>query len=333
MSKKYKKEPDMQMAGNPPVLPKSGKVAFQQGLFFGLVLAGINDTLYVLNSVLNQTPATTETNAGAVGTSVLIGFGVGCLIFLLSLGAYFGAGILAARQTGRVSTGTFAGMWAGAIYGFIDFLVKVVIQLTITIPADAQSLQGTSPDSAQSTANILGVAGIVGAFLLVLVAVGLGAGLGSLGGLIGRSISKVKPPERMLVPYPGSMYGAYPLYGAPIPQPGQPFYPAPMSFNDGYAVPLYHPGPGYAPPVAIGYGQPAFRPQIPPMQQPQQPQPWVQQPQQDGPQVDGPKVLAQPPQEQVGEVNAEQQGQGAYQDQDLQEDRTQRLNPQRSSWP
>jgi hypothetical protein len=235
------KEPIMQAVGSQPTAPKSGKIAFQQGLFFGLVLAGINDAIFILNSVFNQAPMATGSNSSAVGTAVIISFAVGCLIFLLDIGAFFGAGILASRQTARLSTGVFAGMWAAGIYGLIDFFVKIVIQFTITIPATTQSLQGSSPTGAQGAAELLGVLGLVGAFLLVLAAVGVGAGLGALGGLIGRNISKVKLPERMLVPYPGPQYGhygMYPTYGVPM----QPPYPAPMYLTPGF------------PPVSINYG-------------------------------------------------------------------------------
>jgi hypothetical protein len=260
------KEPTMQAVGSQPTAPKSGKIAFQQGLFFGLVLAGINDALFILNSVFNQTPTVTGANSGAVGTAFVISFAVGCLIFLLDLGAFLGAGILASRQTARLSTGVFAGMWAAGIYGFIDFIVKVVIQFTVTIPATTQSLQGSRSTGAQSAADVLGLLGLVGAFLLVLAAVGLGAGLGVLGGLIGRNISKVKLPERMLVAYPGVPYGMYPMYsmpGAPV----QPPYPVPMQFmpafppismNDGYAVPV--PGAGQTPSVVHAVSTPLVSP-------------------------------------------------------------------------
>jgi hypothetical protein len=258
------KEFYMQPVGNLPAQPNGAKIAFRQGLFFGLVLAGVNDILYVLNSVFNQTPTAIGTNSSAVGVSVLIGFVVGCLIFLLDLGAYFGAGILAARQTAKVSTGMLAGLWTGVIYGLVDFIVKIIIQITVTIPATSQYLQPTATPgtgSAQSAANIVGAISITWAFVLMLASIGIGIGLGALGGLIGRNMSKIKRPEQVLVPYPGPMYGMYgqgmyvPTYGAPgqnwQPQPGMPVYPPPLqqvpaytpqSTNNGYAVPLREPG-------------------------------------------------------------------------------------------
>ncbi len=362
----------MQAVGSQAAPPKGAKVAFRQGLFFGLVLAGINDTLYILNSVFNQTPTATTTNSGAVGAAVLIGFAVGCLIFLLDLGAYFGAGILAARQTAKVSTGTFAGMWAGAIYGLIDFIVKVVIQFTITIPANAQALQSTSPENAQSTANILGIAGIVGAFVLVLAAVGLGAGLGSLGGLIGRNISKVKLPERALVPYPGPLYGMYPpMYSMQgqswQAQAGMPAYPVPMqpvpgyapvSINGGYAIPVHNQGPmlssaggygqpfggnGYAMQAGEGYAGVAPRAQEEERSRGQHEQhvQWeqpmqVSQSLQSHLQQNESKPLAVSLSEQAGRANwdaNQQNGEQVYQEHTDDEDRTQRLNPRRSSLP
>ncbi|MFL5627909.1 MAG: hypothetical protein ACJ788_20200, partial [Ktedonobacteraceae bacterium] len=76
----------------------AGKIAFQWGLIFGLILGLINAGILLINTFVNS-------SSGGVGLALLFS-AVG---FLLGLAAYFVAGILASNKTGKVSTGTFAG--------------------------------------------------------------------------------------------------------------------------------------------------------------------------------------------------------------------------------
>lgn len=196
--------------------PPTGKVAFQQGLIFGLAQAVVASSVLLIN------------------TFVSAGVGVGLLLDILSfftgLAAYFLAGIMGAKQNGRLRTGVFAGMWTGAIYGILDFVVSMVLFFQFNLPRVLNNLPSTttsttSPDTLR-TAAIIG--GVGAAVFGLLFAIGLGAGLGALGGLIGRNTSKFKAvPAVAAMPaypvYPGQP-APYPPYAPPA-QPGA--YPAP----------------------------------------------------------------------------------------------------------
>lgn len=198
-----------------PVPPKTGKVALQYGLIFGAIQAVIATIVLLLNDLVNTTP-------DKVGISLLLSI----FAFLTGLAAYFVAGILAVKQTGRLRTGTFAGMWTGAVYGVIDFVVSLILFFEIGLPQALSVLDSTqttaNPDTLRTGAIIGGVFAIV---FGAAFAVGVGAGLGVLGGLIGRSISKVQPVSVVPVqPYFPGQPAIDPYSGQPManPYPGQP---------------------------------------------------------------------------------------------------------------
>jgi hypothetical protein len=180
--------------------PYARNVALQHGVIFGLAQTVIAVSILLLNTFVTTT----------VGLALLLA----TMNFLLSLAAYFGAGTLAARQTGWLSTGTFAGLWAGASYGVLNFIVSLIIFLQVALPR-ALAIIGNSaaflsnPDAARVGAIIGGVGIEILGFLL---AIGLGAGMGALGGLAGRRRSPLRPPPVTLThapspytPHPGQM--------------------------------------------------------------------------------------------------------------------------------
>ena len=187
--------------------PKAGKIAFQQGLIFGLIQAVIASLVLLVNDIV-------ITSASQVGISLLLS----ALSFLTGLAAYFVAGIFAAKQTGKVSTGTFAGMWTGAIYGVIGFIVSATLFVQVVAPRTLDALSSTQADpSAFKTGFMIG--GIGFEFFGILLAIGFGAGLGALGGLIGRNISPLKPAAVVPVyaAYPGAVPPVYPTPTPPQP--------------------------------------------------------------------------------------------------------------------
>ncbi|HEX7736564.1 MAG TPA: hypothetical protein VF458_17080, partial [Ktedonobacteraceae bacterium] len=161
--------------------PKTASVAFYHGLVFGLIQALIASVVLILNAFVT---------VNSLGGALLLS----SLSLLTGLAAYFVAGIFAAKQNGKVRTGLFAGMWTGGIYGIIGMVVSMVIFFQITYPKliDAVTASGTyaNMDAYKVGAEIGGVGGPILGFLF---AIGVGAGLGALGGLIGRNISKYKP--------------------------------------------------------------------------------------------------------------------------------------------
>lgn len=194
----------MQPVYSPPNL---GKIAFQHGLIFGLILAFITVCVLLLNTFLFNSSAN-------VGIALLLSI----VSFLLGLAAYFVVGILASKKAGRVSTGTIAGIWTGTIYGVIGCVVSLLIFFTVSFPkimaANASSSAMASVNQAFKAEAIFGV---IGATVFgVLFAIGLGAGIAALGGLIGKSTSNVVDPMPIYPP-------GYPPYQQP--RPGQPLSP------------------------------------------------------------------------------------------------------------
>src|SRR5258708_9071888 len=209
--------------------PNTRNITFQQGLIFGLILGLVSAVILLLNTFVISP-------SGNGVLALLLSF----LVFLLGLAAYFVAGILASKKTGKVSTGTFAGLWTGAIYGIIGFIVSMVLFFTVNLAKilDAAKSSTLNPDAFR-TGAIIGGVGF--AIFGILFAVGLGAGLGSLGGLICKNTSKVAaapayPPYPNQPSYPPYQNQLYP----PQANPGQPYtHP-----SGPYPANPYQPDPG-----------------------------------------------------------------------------------------
>jgi hypothetical protein len=156
------------------------------------------------------------------------------IALLLGLVAPFVVGILVAKRAGKVSAATVSGIWMALGCGIVVIAAMSVL-LTIAGAsgawAEALDSMRNSPgladtDPKQLAGALIGVL-VVFAVLYLLGILGGGAGLGALGGLIGRSQS---PYAR------GSFVGGYP---ASYPPPSVPYPPS--------SVP-YPPPPGPYPP-------------------------------------------------------------------------------------
>jgi hypothetical protein len=210
--------------------PQQKNVAFKYGLIIGLiftVIAIIASVFTTLSSLSNAATldGSQQSAANAVSNLMVSGL-VGILIFFLSLIAYLIAGILAARKTARVRTGTFAGMWTGGVYGVVSWVAGFIILFTLTMPqtnAIYQRAGYTAARIAQQQAIEIGAEAFGGVFILAF-AIGLGAGMGALGGLIGRSRARGQgqPGLYQEAPYP---VFAQPPYPQQPPQYGQAPYP------------------------------------------------------------------------------------------------------------
>jgi hypothetical protein len=242
---------------NQPV--KSGRVALRWGLIIGIILAVVNDSIYVISSLVSahSLSGISSTSSSIVSAASGVSLGLSCLAFLLGLAAYFVSGILASRQTALVRTGVFAGMWTGGVYGVIDLVVKLIVIFTITLPAEQAILSNASAVTAPS--QFIAIGAILEVIVALLLAVGVGAGLGALGGLIGRSNARKRMPQQV---YAEQMYqppigGPYAPYPQNAPAPFAPPYgdPAQGAPNAGY--PNY---PGY-PSQPSQPSQPAYNPQ------------------------------------------------------------------------
>lgn len=218
---------------------------FRWGGIFGVVIA----VLGVGNALL-------QSFAGSMGPSG-DGFAlVSCVLFFAFIGLLFVSGYMAARETGRLAAGTWAGVVAGAIPASFLGVVLSIQALTTEL----------STHPGRSSAYIFGYGGGILIVLLILLVVGgiVGAGLGVLGALIGRARFRSAHPP---------VYQAYPPYVAPYPpyaaNPAVPPYPD-MPPPPYPPYPAYPPYPVYAPVPPRGQA-PAYSPPPPDVSRPAQP--------------------------------------------------------------
>lgn len=168
--------------------------------------------------------------------------GIGFLVGLAGLVAYFLAGMLTSRVTHTIGSGTIAGLLAGLTASLISAAASAVLILTRPRVYFATALGALSNSRVHIPLGTLIVISLVSLIIGILIAVGLGAGLGALGALAGRG--NVAPPPYQETYYPGAP-GVYP--------PPYPGYPPPYA---GYPPP---PG-GYAPPTGTHPSTPSAHP-------------------------------------------------------------------------
>lgn len=236
-----------------PQQPSARGLIFRNGLIFGGIIAAIALANVFISWQLGAYNVFSQVGSGATtptvnGTTTLLG----CAIYLVDLALLFVAGMLTARKTGSVGAASLTGLVAGIIGALIGsgialVLIMTVIAPQIHVPADSSISQS------QMQAIIIGGA-IFGVVIALIVDGGFGAGIGALGGLVGRNTyQQANPPQ----PYQQSFYP-----GA-VGQPGA--YPPPPP----YAGPQYPAAPQY-PSQADYPATPAQ--QQPPTQEPQPPQ-------------------------------------------------------------
>lgn len=222
--------------------PTSGRVAFRYGWIIGLILAVVEVIILLIRTfsgVANLSTSSSVSSTLNLGSSIL-SILLGITGFLLGLAAYFVAGILASRQTGKVSTGVFAGMWTGGFYGIIGCIASIILFFTVTIGPAIELYNRTyhSVTQVDSLRTVLIASVLIGSIIGIALAIGWGAGLGALGGLIGRNSWRKQHPQQ---PYPGQPYPGQPY--PPIQQ-----YPPAQGYPAQQPWPYTPPQPGYAPP-------------------------------------------------------------------------------------
>jgi hypothetical protein len=161
--------------------PTSGKVALQFGALFGVSL----NVLLIAETWFLHSP--------------IFFYGLPVLAFLL-------AGLLAAKRTGKVSTGTLAGLWSGIISTIIGIAALIIAFLTVEHAAFVQGALSSSADPRYAQQYVwIGL--VIFAIVLSFVMAAIGSGLGALGGLIGKSMS----------PMTQQPYSSYPPASSPMP--------------------------------------------------------------------------------------------------------------------
>lgn len=217
----------------------SGHPAMKWGLIFGIVIGALS----LINVLLRF--ATLGTRSLATGSPFFGGFG--CLFLLIGLALLFISGILAARESGRVGTGAIAGLIAGLIGGVVSAIVTIVAVLSVPfsyfVEAAHRGARGSAltPGQIHNIAQIALVVIIIAEIVAIGVEGGIGAGLGALGGLIGKGQRGEAPPGMQPPPYQTP-------YGTPPPPYTNPAYP-PQATNPEYPTqPSRYPPP--PPPAA-----------------------------------------------------------------------------------
>lgn len=235
--------------------PQRGRPALKWGLIFGGILALIsiiNSAVQYLTGSYSQLgdPAAAQSRLGA---NLLLG----CGVFILEAAMYFFAGMLAARENGKVGSGALAGLIAAAVGTVVGGVTSIItfMNLSFTPPP------GSRLDPAQY-ATIMQTTIIIGSIIAIVVGLGIGTGIAALGGLVGRGRYEAAHP---LGAMEGSMYSPMSPAGGPPPYMPPPGYPAPGA-----------PG-AYPPPASPTGGGPQQYPPAPgayppPPENPQQPQ-------------------------------------------------------------
>jgi hypothetical protein len=164
----------------------TGSPAFRTGVTFGIILGIIQIAVGLINTYAKV--------GGMISLINIIGIIVAIILYLL-------AGLIAARQTGRVGSGAFAGLWTGVISSILGFIATLLFTylnragLRRTALSAAQTAAGQIHQSvpAITTQTVLGAA-IVAGILGILLSILLGLILGAIGGLFGRAFARPVQP-------------------------------------------------------------------------------------------------------------------------------------------
>jgi hypothetical protein len=148
----------------------TGHPALREGLIFGTI-SGI---LEIVSGLLQ----------GVAGLHILNT--VSSVLFLILFIAFnLQAGVRASQQTGRVSTGAYAGLiveLTSAVFGFFGFLANIFVYNTIL---HTWFLQATSGHDQQFYLNQFAIIAISEIIMSFVVFPLLGAVIGAIGGAIG----------------------------------------------------------------------------------------------------------------------------------------------------
>lgn len=171
--------------------PRSGGIAFRQGLQIGVALGVIQAIISLIETLANL-------GGGAITALTIISY-------VLAFVAYFFAGYRASQQTAKVSTGLLAGLWTGlfaAIISFIYTLIYSVVNMN-SLLATAQRAANQAGAHFTYTSSLLLAFVAGGALLVVVLFAAIGLAIGAFGGAIGKNRANVASQtyqEAMFVP-------------------------------------------------------------------------------------------------------------------------------------
>lgn len=173
-------------------IQQPGKPALRSGATIGTALGIIHGVITIIITQMNASTLNTANGGTGIPTLTIILYLLTPLIWIIG---FLIAGAWAGRETGKISTGVLAGLFAGTFGGIIAGIGQVIAT------AIASSQQGYT----SSSSNVLLFSGFAAVFYVMVLALGAGAGFGVLGGLIGQSMSNVRPQPT-----------AQPVYAQPV---------------------------------------------------------------------------------------------------------------------
>ena len=174
--------------------------ALRQGLTFGIIL-GILLLLRSLAQILVLSGFFTF----HIPISILLAINFILTNFYITLFliliASFLAGTRASQETGRITTGTLAGLWTGLIGMFIPSIISVIFVL-VNIDSYLKSLQAAADKQHQhiTYTNSMVLTGLlINILFLLIIGIIPGAIGGLLGGIFGSRRAQVPPVEEYKV--------------------------------------------------------------------------------------------------------------------------------------
>ncbi len=170
----------------------SGQPILINGLIYGALMLSVNLAPSALKFI--------GVKVSDASTSILVGSTVTIAVLLIELLLLFLSGRAASSRTGTVGAGALAGVVAAIIAGIAGAVITIA--QTAADPGairDAANLVYPDGASIPSSDQDIVIVGVIGAVIGMLFLLGLGAGMGALGGLLGRQ--RFQPPT-----YQESMY-------------------------------------------------------------------------------------------------------------------------------
>ncbi|HLJ81304.1 MAG TPA: hypothetical protein VKT52_07465 [Ktedonobacterales bacterium] len=219
--------------------PRRGNTTLLWGLLFGIILA-----LLVVLDRLFVAGALRQAGLGAGLISLLLSRGV---LYVVGLALFFLGGLLAARRSGAVESGVFAGLLAGALAGLTNLVVVVLADAA----ANRRLQRAATARHVLPTLHAAMGTSIFSAVVTLIVVTLVGAGVGALGGLVRRGSGRRGQPFQG-----GGSPGAFGYPPPPAPQAPAGGYAPPMSSMSPITPPDYSP---VTPPTS------GFNPPMPPV--------------------------------------------------------------------
>lgn len=181
--------------------------AVSAGVKFGAIIVALGIVSRIISVVFTQAlgtpPAAGDPEAARAylekaGPTLLLLAGFGIVFFVVNVVLFLMAGRSAAKQTGTVGSGAIAGLIAGVLGGIVGAIIEIVLS------AAGISTSPSSTGTVLSASALLAIT-IGAAIFGILIDAGIGAGLGALGGLMGRSAFQATAATT-----PMGVPGAYP---------------------------------------------------------------------------------------------------------------------------